>query len=972
MKQLIAFCVCSLLVVSAWGFETVWQDNGISVRKGGNFAWNGQTTVTNDGKIVHVWSDSRGNDCDVWAQAYNIIGQPLWGDQPVLVGSGARIQDNPQVVLTTDGGVMIAWMDHSIGFEPDPIYVQKLNLAGMPQWQEGGVVFYGTETAIWDMTLTAETNGGAYLSWMESTNDGDRYSILRVDSDGGSPWNDSYPVFDDGFQGRLVPDGQGGLMVALLGSDGIEIHHVSQFGGAGLVQTIPFIYDTSDLFCERLTGGGYSLAWRQADDSGHHVRLAILDAEGQTTSGPLSVTSGAGTFTPKALLAEGDDSYLVWADQTQGENFWASRFGPTGSPVWASPVLIEDPLLTYDTRYAHVLTDGDGGFYMTVSNYEETQHIIVQHLSATGEKLWGDAGVEIPLDCGFVTNRISLVKTQERLLVTYDDIEGCNDVLRMQEIENNGAQVFENGGVVIRSMRGGQVDSKQTFVGGGVTYVLWKEEYGRMSRLFLQGVRNDGTICFADNGIQVACTSCINGFAGVSDDNGLVGFVYMKLIDGYDRLYFQAVDPSGALLYGTNGISVSDMTAEQNSPQIVCWGANDFTVIWGNIIPGEFMFYYDTYGQRFIGGQPAWESPGKLIAHADQLDAMPTRAFERYVVWRDNYNLHVIRIDYNGDPADGWVESGLQVSNTEDADLMQAMLNGLGGIDLLWEESEDVLHRFRFQEVRVDGSPVWEGAGTTVTFGPGNESYMNMAYDGQLYFCYSKINDPYCDYGIISTNTELGGLWEDTIMSDPTGDQHQTLMFPMCNDQYSGVATVIPITGCAQTSCRDLYMQYTTCEGANTFAQAIPLVEEVGEQCKPEAISNCSSSAVITWIDGRSMRMEGNYGDIYAQRVVEEITDGSDNHAPAARMTLGNFPNPFNPTTAIGYSLPVSDRAVLRIYNARGQLIRKLVDETLPAGDHLVTWNGDDDSGRPVSTGVYFYRLESHGNSIVKKCLLMK
>jgi hypothetical protein len=85
-----------------------------------------------------------------------------------------------------------------------------------------------------------------------------------------------------------------------------------------------------------------------------------------------------------------------------------------------------------------------------------------------------------------------------------------------------------------------------------------------------------------------------------------------------------------------------------------------------------------------------------------------------------------------------------------------------------------------------------------------------------------------------------------------------------------------------------------------------------------------------------------------------------------------NFPNPFNPTTTIPFSLPTMEAVRLDIYNVLGQKIRSLVDESRPAGSYRVIWDGRDERGRLMSTGVYFARLLAAGHVKCRKMLLLK
>ncbi len=70
-----------------------------------------------------------------------------------------------------------------------------------------------------------------------------------------------------------------------------------------------------------------------------------------------------------------------------------------------------------------------------------------------------------------------------------------------------------------------------------------------------------------------------------------------------------------------------------------------------------------------------------------------------------------------------------------------------------------------------------------------------------------------------------------------------------------------------------------------------------------------------------------------------------------------NYPNPFNPTTVIEYALPKASEVKIQIYNILGQKVRNLVDERQDPGYKMIHWDGTDDSGKEISSGVYLYRI---------------
>jgi hypothetical protein len=92
-----------------------------------------------------------------------------------------------------------------------------------------------------------------------------------------------------------------------------------------------------------------------------------------------------------------------------------------------------------------------------------------------------------------------------------------------------------------------------------------------------------------------------------------------------------------------------------------------------------------------------------------------------------------------------------------------------------------------------------------------------------------------------------------------------------------------------------------------------------------------------------------------------------------ANTLAANYPNPFNPTTTIEYTIKERARVSLKVYNAAGQLVATLVDEVQsPDRVKPVTWHGMNDAGQQVSSGVYFYKLITKDFSKTRKMVLLK
>lgn len=97
-----------------------------------------------------------------------------------------------------------------------------------------------------------------------------------------------------------------------------------------------------------------------------------------------------------------------------------------------------------------------------------------------------------------------------------------------------------------------------------------------------------------------------------------------------------------------------------------------------------------------------------------------------------------------------------------------------------------------------------------------------------------------------------------------------------------------------------------------------------------------------------------------------------DDAVPKNYLLEQNFPNPFNPETTIRFSLVQSGRTTLKVYDAIGREIKILFDDDVPEGSYSVTWKGDNQFNIPVSSGMFFYRLQSAGFAQTRKMILLR
>ncbi len=124
-----------------------------------------------------------------------------------------------------------------------------------------------------------------------------------------------------------------------------------------------------------------------------------------------------------------------------------------------------------------------------------------------------------------------------------------------------------------------------------------------------------------------------------------------------------------------------------------------------------------------------------------------------------------------------------------------------------------------------------------------------------------------------------------------------------------------------------------------------------------------SNDAFVFYVDDFSIHSNGGY----------IIVDNDDPGVPAISTELkGNYPNPFNPTTTISFSVKESVPVNIGIYNVKGQLVKTLLNEEKAAGNHSIVWDGRDNNGSAASSGIYYYKMSAGKYSSTKKMIMMK
>lgn len=260
---------------------------------------------------------------------------------------------------------------------------------------------------------------------------------------------------------------------------------------------------------------------------------------------------------------------------------------------------------------------------------------------------------------------------------------------------------------------------------------------------------------------------------------------------------------------------------------------------------------------------------------------------------------------------------------------------------------------------------------------PGVVNTMGDMQPGEAYKLYLNAADTL----IYPSGSSLAKLAAPSVYMQPSSPSHFKFA-ERTGDSHSVLITTVKIDAQAPTHGDEIgiFTESGVCVGGAVWTGEVPLAVAAWQD-------NDRTSEIDGFQPGEKMIFKlWNSGE---KREVELVatfhrgdgTFGKGNYAsveleatslPKVYALSQNYPNPFNPETTIKYQLTKAEKVSLVIYNLLGQEVRRLVDEEKAAGYHTIRWDGKDSLGRPVSTGIYIYRIEAGTFVASRKMIIVK
>ncbi|MBN2070184.1 MAG: T9SS type A sorting domain-containing protein [Candidatus Krumholzibacteriota bacterium] len=744
----------------------------------------------------------------------------------------------------------------------------------------------------------------------------------------------------------------------------------------------------------------------------------VLSAAANTQIAPTIVSDGTG------------GAIVAWFDyRSGGYDIYAQRVDASGTVQWlADGVAICQASL--DQRYPKIASDGAGGAVVTWHDRRSGNlDIFAQRVDASGTVQWTADG-EALCTAANTQDYPEIVSDESGWsIVTWEDYRSGDYDIYAQRVNCFGSTMWTIDGVALCAAAEEQFGPRIVSDGAAGAIVTWYDYRDWGWDIYAQRINASGTVQWTADGVALVTETHSQVYPAISSD-GVGGAIvaWQDLRNGDYDIYAQRLDASGAVQWTANGIAICAAAEEQRYPVIISDGAGGAIIVWQDFRNGEFNI--DIYAQRVdSSGTVQWATDGVAIcaAPADQDSPMlvscgPGGAI---VTWQDmrsgGYDIYAQLVDGEGRigspapsiisvldvPGDqgGWVRITIDKSPGDDELEFEYPVS----IYNIWQRIDDpellavcdLVSDEKAAGAAVDNSPPGQSVDAPdVSCWPIREVHGRSFIDSRDFLETGELPAGTWELlGSFAACQQDQYIYRASTLADSTesGIAYSVYMVSAHTVMPSVWYTSIPDSGysvdnlppeppeglMADQSAAPEGLKLTWNVNVENDLSHYAVYRGSSEDFVPEPGNKIATPVNAEYFDSdwhwssnyyykiSALDVHGNESGFAILRP-DDVTGSEIPGVPATNYLAQNFPNPFNPVTRIEYGLSAPANVSLKIYDAAGRLVRELVDEGRAAARYAEVWDGRDDAGRQVASGMYFYRIEAGEFTATKKLVLLR
>lgn len=1029
MKKILLLAILSSLMFSLIAIP-MW-DNPVAIRQGDNLEWSRCSALTADGCMIYVWSGTKRGDGDIYAQKVDLSGNTLW-QEPLLIDGNSFKQSQPVITRTTDNNFVIAWLDYAEDWSRT-IKAQKITSYGQLLWTTNGITICSYPIENYECEIAADNNSGAYLVWIDKRGQNKSIYGQHLDNYGNSLWSiDGQPLIPSdqvATKFAMAVDTAGALVVSYFGgyeNRYLKTNRIYGDGTPAWTNPVQIVSNTQNnhLQMTAINDSAFVVTWINAYPS---LDGAYAYAQRVNHNGTLGWANPVTTVTPSStipniasnprIVKTSDNAVIIaWEDRRYNNTYadiYVQKISADGNILWNQtgvPVCTEE----YYQVQPRLTSNNNGGCFITWEDNRTSEHgnadIYAQNVSMFGDLMWTAQGLAV-CTSSQIQHAPVVRTTSNSVMIAWMDYRNGTHGLYYQVISRLGVpQLAPNGVTIHQGMTGSVYNNDYISIPrSNDVAILWsdgrRESLG--AKIYLQFVNSDRSMTLAPNGIPIVDSDANyeiqNSISAVVTPDDNIGIVWKE----DNRVKAQLIDSSGNRLWGNNGIYLTDTEhIGQNNPKI-SYEDGAFYIGWveyaETLTANGYIHLGRIYGQKIVNAQKQWGADGMLISESNPLDTNYEETINyvkgRYFVWiytsfaDETYfqsSIRVKLVDPNGSPAPGWSDAGLTINPSISEIFYNQISDCLetnNGLFVVWNEIDDsYIYKLKGQSISENGTVLWNQGGILINSQTGDAHQVSIAKShNDLLVIWSSYTDDEQNYiNGQKYDAYANPLWGDGGVSIMTFSPFTYAFYPkaVVFDNGGILVTWEHIYDNTMTFYYDIEVYYRYLNPDGSFANnspAYPLYSAPDHQTTP-LLAKLNNSAILTWLDSDFYKNHDRCDEealeqynLYAQKLSNDVVANIDDTTPIANLSLEqNFPNPFNPETDIRFSLKQNSDVELNIYNLKGQKVKTLHKGMLDKGKHQLKWKGTDDNDKPVTSGVYLYRLSSGSSQQTRKMVLLK
>jgi hypothetical protein len=693
---------------------------------------------------------------------------------------------------------------------------------------------------------------------------------------------------------------------------------------------------------------------------------ALICNTNSMVNGLTSVSDGAGGVV------------TAWTQSATGSyELVVQRLGSDGRRLWpAAGIQITNANYYPGVSEFGVVSDGSGGAIVIVSFYFHAANptpILIQRISNSGQALWGSTGILLRGDSASSPRILS--DGSGGAIVAWAEVRNGNLGHYVQRVDGSGNLLWNANGVsVCPTAVFSWYDVNMSSDGSGGAVFVWSDGRAGSSDadIYAERISAAGVVQWLATGVPVAVIPGNQSRPILTPDGS--GGVIIAWDDSRGGIYSQRINGAGAVQWALNGIQVCSASSAY-SGAIVSDGSGGAVVTWTEYYQSCFEIFR---AQRLNGsGTLMWPVGGIEISSC--LDG--GRPNGRVVndgeggfvaVWNkwngNDCDVYAQRLSMTG--ARQWISSGVPVSTMPGAldyfwwsGSPQLVLDGRGGVIIPWSlvtgwDFGTMVRSLYAQRLNLDGTL---GAPSIIANGGFEQGTANWtmysAVPNGINFS-TVPGGPSGSYTKVHINATSNNMQVYQTYFPLTAGKRYTLGF----DAYSPTSRKVFVTVHKHNAPYNSY-------GFGEWIQLGPNWTHYERQFTAAGFSGTTSDTRLRFYFVYACGAGDDYyfDNVSLAQVLAKAGEQEIAEQPTTFLLEQNFPNPFNPTTTIRFQVPNDGHVSLKVFDMLGREVATLVNEVRDAGLYEAVFDATN-----LSSGMYFYKLESGSFVQAKKMIIMK